>query len=248
MTPRRLLAPTVAVALALAACGGSDDDAATATSEAPATSPAGTADDFTETSTADEATGEADAPEATAAPAPAGTTPAPAGTEAPAEAPAAPAATTGDGATSGEPPATATGSSGGGVTGGSGAPDERGGGGEVATGAATATLVEWEIDAPSDYAAGEVTFTAVNDGSFPHELVVIEGDGYESLPLADGGAVIEDEIPTGAILGRTSRIGAGSSEDLTVTLAPGTYVLVCNLGSGSSSHAGRGQRLDITVS
>lgn len=112
----------------------------------------------------------------------------------------------------------------------------------------TASLVEWAIDAPAEYAAGDVTFVATNDGNFPHEFVVIRGDGYESLPLADGGAVIEDDLPAGALLGRTDRLGAGSSGELTVTLEPGTYVLLCNLGAGANSHAGQGQVLDITVS
>ena len=110
------------------------------------------------------------------------------------------------------------------------------------------SLVEWAIEAPTEYAAGEVTFIATNNGNFPHELVVIQGESYESLPLAEGGAVNEDELPTGALLGRTERIGGGSTTELTVTLAPGNYVLVCNLGGGDNSHAGRGQRLDITVS
>ena len=111
-----------------------------------------------------------------------------------------------------------------------------------------ASLVEWAIEAPTEYAAGDVTFTATNNGNFPHEFVVIQAESYESLPLEEGGAIIEDELPTGALIGRTSRIGGGSSEDLTVPLAPGNYVLVCNLGGGPNSHAGRGQRLDITVS
>lgn len=110
------------------------------------------------------------------------------------------------------------------------------------------SMVEWEIDAPTEYAAGDVTFTATNNGNFPHEFVVIAGDGYESLPLADGGAVIEDELPPNALLGRTDRVSGGESADLAVTLEPGNYVLLCNLGGGSNSHAGRGQTLDITVS
>jgi len=108
-------------------------------------------------------------------------------------------------------------------------------------------LSEWAINAPAEYTAGEITFNASNGGSFPHELVVIEGEGYEALPLAEGGAVIEEELPTGALIGRTGRLGGGDTEALVVTLAPGSYVLVCNLGGGNNSHAGQGQRLDITV-
>src|SRR6056297_482846 len=101
------------------------------------------------------------------------------------------------------------------------APAEDGAAGE----AVTASLVEWAIEAPTEYAAGSITFTASNDGSFPHELVVIRGEGYESLPLADGGAVLEDELPEGDLIARTSRLGGGSTEELTVDLEPGNYVL-----------------------
>lgn len=119
---------------------------------------------------------------------------------------------------------------------------------EAAGEAVTASLVEWAIDAPTEYAAGPITFTASNDGSFPHEFVVIRGDGYESLPLADGGAVIEADLAEGDLIARTARIRVGSAEELTVDLEPGSYVLVCNLGAGGNSHAGRGQNLDIVVS
>jgi hypothetical protein len=118
----------------------------------------------------------------------------------------------------------------------------------VAGGPIVATLTEWAIEAPTEYAAGDVTFSATNAGSFPHELAVIEGASYESLPLEEGGAVIEAELPTGALIGRTAKIAGGAAEDLTVTLAPGSYVLICNLGGGATSHAGQGQRLAVTVS
>ena len=65
--------------------------------------------------------------------------------------------------------------------------------------AVAVSLVEWAVEAPTEYAAGDVTFSATNNGNFPHEFVVIQGEGYESLPLAEGGAVIEDELPTGAL-------------------------------------------------
>jgi hypothetical protein len=111
-----------------------------------------------------------------------------------------------------------------------------------------ASLVEWAIEAPTEYVAGDVTFSATNNGNFPHEFAVIQAESYEALPLSEGGAVIEDDLPTGALIGRTARLGGGSVENLTVTLSPGNYVLVCNLGGGNNSHAGQGQRLDIAVS
>lgn len=123
-----------------------------------------------------------------------------------------------------------------------------GGATDAAEGPVAVSMVEWEIDAPTEYPAGDVTFSATNDGNFPHEFVVIRGDGYESLPLDEGGAVIEDDLPPGALIDRTERVSSGSSADLTVTLEAGNYVLLCNLGGGANSHAGRGQTLDVTVS
>ena len=48
-------------------------------------------------------------------------------------------------------------------------------------------------------------------------------------------------------MGRTARIKEGSSETKAFTLAAGKYVLLCNLIVGPTSHAGIGQRLDVTV-
>ena len=110
------------------------------------------------------------------------------------------------------------------------------------------TMDEWLIEAPTDLTAGEVTFVIQNDGSFPHEFVVIAGEGYEELPLAANGAVLEDELPDGAIIDRTDRIEGGLDGALTVALGPGNYVLLCNIVAGPTSHAGRGQNLDVTVS
>ena len=215
---RRILPVGIALTLALVACGGSDSEESSDTAASTDAAPATTDEVFTETS---EATGDTD-PAATE---PAATEPPvtePAATEPPATEPAASAPAT-------DPPPT---------DGNIGVPAE----------AIETSLVEWAVEAPTEYAAGDITFVATNNGNFPHELVVIQGEGYESLPLAEGGAVNEDELPTGALLGRTERIGSGSTTELTVTLAPGNYVLLCNLGGGDNSHAGRGQRLDITVS
>ena len=98
-----------------------------------------------------------------------------------------------------------------------------------------------------EYAAGSITFNVANDGEFPHEFVVIAADGYETLPLADNGAVIEEELADGALIDRTERFESGQGGSLTVDLAPGNYVLLCNIAVGPNSHAGAGQTLDVTV-
>lgn len=216
ITIRRTLPAATAVALLLAACGGSSDG------DADDTVPPATAADTVAEETEDFTEAE------------------PADTEAPAEEPEeeAPVETEAAAPADTEPAEEPEG--------------EEGEEGESDVGEAAAAvdvaLTEWSVNAPSEYSAGEVTFNATNSGSFPHEFVVIAGESYEALPLAEGGAVVEDDLPTGALIGRTGRLGGGESEALTVTLAPGNYVLVCNLGGGSNSHAGQGQRLDITVS
>lgn len=219
---RRALPAVTAVALVLAACGGSDEGAADETVPPTAAEAAADdteeAEDFTEVESDD-----------TAAEAPADTEPAADDTEAPADTEPAADDTAADEAADEADPEADT--------------------GDAAAGSAVdVALSEWAIDAPTEYTAGEVTFNATNGGSFPHELVVIQGESYESLPLGEGGAVIEEDLPTGALIGRIDRFSGTDTGTLTVELAPGNYVLVCNLGGGSNSHAGQGQRLDITVS
>ena len=132
-------------------------------------------------------------------------------------------------------------------------PDTSAGGTEPApgTGAAAETveveLDEWVVEAPAEYEAGPVTFEVANAGTFTHELVVVRGDGYEALPLAANGSVIEDDLAEGDLLGRTPRIATGDSETLTVELEPGGYVLLCNIVAGPSSHAAQGQWLAVRV-
>lgn len=223
ITIRRALPFAAALTLVVASCGGSsdgDDDA----SDTASTTAETVADDAEETEDFTESeTSEAEPVEEEAAPdteEPVASEPAETTAEEPAD----------------EAPAETT------------APDDSETDvGDAATAGVDVALSEWAISAPAEYSAGEVTFNASNGGNFPHELVVIAGEGYEALPLAEGGAVIEDDLPTGALLGRTGRLGGGATEALTVTLAPGNYVLVCNLGGGNNSHAGQGQRLDITV-
>lgn len=109
------------------------------------------------------------------------------------------------------------------------------------------SLIEWEIVAPTEFAAGTVTFEVSADGEFPHELVIYRGDSYETLPLEANGAVAEDQLPEGDLIGRTERLDAGTSTTFTVELEPGNYVLACNIAVGPNSHAAAGQVLSVVV-
>ena len=104
----------------------------------------------------------------------------------------------------------------------------------------------WSIKANTTVTAGKVAFTATNDGSFPHELVVLKG-AYADLAKSDIGAVQESQLAAGTLIGRTDKIAAGASETVEFDLTPGKYSLICNIAAGPNSHAGKGQVLDITV-
>jgi uncharacterized cupredoxin-like copper-binding protein len=114
------------------------------------------------------------------------------------------------------------------------------------------TLKEWSVgsDATSG-PAGDFTFTATNEGpEDAHELVVIKTDlALTELPTDDTGAV--DEAGEGIeVIDEIEEIEVGSSADLTVTLEPGAYVLICNIydEAEQEAHYEMGMRAPFTVS
>ena len=115
----------------------------------------------------------------------------------------------------------------------------------VASGSVAVTMKEWSIT-PGAIKAGAVSLAVKNEGQNPHELQIIKADGFASLPLSSG-AVDESKLAAGAVVGKTARIDGGGSATLAVTLPAGKYVFVCNLGSGATSHAAKGQHVDVTV-
>lgn len=88
-------------------------------------------------------------------------------------------------------------------------------------------------------AAGQVTFTAKNSGSMPHELVVLRtAQKAAKLPMEAGGKAKE----TGHV-GEIPDLPAGATKPVTLTLTPGHYSVVCNL----PGHYMGGMRADLTV-
>jgi hypothetical protein len=108
-------------------------------------------------------------------------------------------------------------------------------------------LDEWTIVLDAPLAAGATDFSITNVGEFTHELAVIKGDSYDTLPQTSNGAVDEAALPAGALLAKSDKIEAGQSGTLAVEFEAGNYVLLCNIAVGPNSHAGAGQVLDITV-
>jgi uncharacterized cupredoxin-like copper-binding protein len=102
--------------------------------------------------------------------------------------------------------------------------------------------------------AGDVTFNVKNLGTVDHELIVLKTDTpFDKLPIVDGGdppapvATGADKVDEGTKAGETGdpNLKPGGSRTFTIKgLAPGKYVLVCNL----AKHYGLGMRAAFTVS
>jgi len=93
------------------------------------------------------------------------------------------------------------------------------------------------VDPPSAK-AGNVTFDLSNDGTVPHEMVVIKtktkaGD----LPVDSAGKASE----AGSV--GEAEVEPGATDELTLKLAAGRYALICNL----PGHYAAGMYSDFTV-
>jgi len=95
--------------------------------------------------------------------------------------------------------------------------------------------------------SGEITFHIHNDATdLTHEFVVFKTDIPEDqLPLNDEG-VVDEETAGITLIDEAEDIEPGASTDLTVTLDPGNYVLVCNTDS-DELHYQHGMHIAFTV-
>ncbi|MBI2170603.1 MAG: cupredoxin domain-containing protein [Chloroflexi bacterium] len=92
------------------------------------------------------------------------------------------------------------------------------------------TANEWSL-APdrSSVRAGQVTLEAMNQGRAGHEVVVLKTDlAADALKLKANGAEV-DESASGEVVGEVEDIGSGQTKSVTLNLAPGRYVLTCNI-------------------
>ena len=82
---------------------------------------------------------------------------------------------------------------------------------------------------PTSEDAGEIEFVGDNQGSETHEFVVVRADSADALPTDADGAVVEDELEEGALIGEIEDIESGDSKSVTLDLEAGRYVLFCNI-------------------
>ena len=94
----------------------------------------------------------------------------------------------------------------------------------------TMTLNEWSIIAETpEVPAGEITFDVVNSGEDVHEVIFIRSDmDIAALPPSTvRGEVDEDAV--GEYVGGFEDVQPGAQSSGAITLAPGRYILLCNL-------------------
>jgi uncharacterized cupredoxin-like copper-binding protein len=113
------------------------------------------------------------------------------------------------------------------------------------------SLQEWAVVPAEDSApAGDVTFEVTNDGPADvHEFVVLKTDlAPADLPVDENG-VVSEEGEGIEVIDEIEDIPVGESQDLTVSLDAGNYVLLCNIWSEDEqeAHYKMGMRTAFTV-
>lgn len=113
------------------------------------------------------------------------------------------------------------------------------------------TLQEWAVVTDVDTApAGEVVFTITNDGPEDiHEFVIFQTDlDPGALPVDENG-VVDEEGEGITVVDEVEDLAVGATEELTVDLEAGSYVLVCNIWSEDEgeAHYAMGMRAPFTA-
>jgi uncharacterized cupredoxin-like copper-binding protein len=135
---------------------------------------------------------------------------------------------------------------GGGATAGASAKATAGGSaaGSAPAGSTTVAAEEKEFAIDLDNATvpqGDVTFKVNNAGTVVHEFVVVDTDtAAAQLPQASDGVVDEDAL---TVVDEIEDLAPGVTENLTVNLPAGHYVVLCNI----PGHYASGMHIDLTV-
>ena len=109
------------------------------------------------------------------------------------------------------------------------------------------------VPAVASIGHGKVTFAATNTGpDDPHEMVILKTDlGVHELPASAEGKVDEEAAGLKAV-GEIEEFDPGKTGTITLDLAAGRYVLVCNIipdepDGTKESHYLKGMSTEFTV-
>jgi len=105
------------------------------------------------------------------------------------------------------------------------------------------SVAEWHVRIDNDEAlAGQVTFRITNMGTVPHEFLVVRTDLAPGLIAVNGDRFNEDDESL-LMVDEIPEFPVGETNELTVTLEPGSYQLVCNI----AGHYQKGMFTSFTV-
>ena len=101
---------------------------------------------------------------------------------------------------------------------------------------------DFRISAPKQTRSGDVRLSVTNKGPDQHELIVVREHGSR-LPLRNDGVTVDEELLDHATVGILEPGKPGSHRGLSLHLAPGRYVLFCNM----SGHYLGGMHAELVV-
>jgi hypothetical protein len=87
---------------------------------------------------------------------------------------------------------------------------------------------DFHIKLPSNVRAGEVRLRLENRGPDTHELLVVKARGG-ALPLRGDGLTVDEDALEKRTVATVEGVERGGTADDRVVLAPGRYVLFCNM-------------------
>ena len=108
------------------------------------------------------------------------------------------------------------------------------------------------VPSPGTAKAGDVTFVITNTGTVEHEMLIVKTDTpFDQIPVTDAGdppvsvATGANKIAeTNSVADTGTNLKPGETRNLSAkSLAPGNYVLVCNI----AGHYQLGMRAPLTV-
>ena len=110
------------------------------------------------------------------------------------------------------------------------------------------TVKEWAVEmSATSIKAGKVNIIARNSGTMTHEMVILRGETADALPHNSDGSINEDEVKAADAVGEIAEFDAGKTCGRTFDLAPGRYVVFCNIVMGDVVHAKNGMVTTLTV-
>ena len=109
----------------------------------------------------------------------------------------------------------------------------------------TGSVAEWSVGVSANEAkAGDVKFTMANEGTIPHEFIIVKTDFPPGeIPLGDNNRFDEEGEGVQAV-GEIPEWEPGTTDTVTLTLTAGKYQLLCNI----AGHYKNGMYVPFTVS